>query len=250
MFSKIMKIMVVALLLIAVAIPANAFGKTHLEVLKDKYKDKTDLTASEQQEVTDAYYEATQQDLALIAQNPDCNIVYGDKKVANLKGKTPKVVGMTPKSIGTRKGQFWVTAYSGIDNIDSGTLKALIGHSGLVYSSSFVLESYGNKVNQNGVRFWPNDWDTRYPSHTYLRSVSSTTVAQDAKAADYAYWNWLGYPYNWNFFNISTRSSFYCYQLIYAAFIDTCGVNLDPSGLPITNGTLIGSTLCYTVWRN
>ena len=39
----------------------------------------------------------------------------------------------------------------------------------------------------------------------------------------------LGKPYNYNYFNVSTRKKFYCSQLVWAAFKDNYGIDLDTS---------------------
>ncbi|MDD7267193.1 MAG: YiiX/YebB-like N1pC/P60 family cysteine hydrolase [Lachnospiraceae bacterium] len=59
-------------------------------------------------------------------------------------------------------------------------------------------------------------------------TVKRTTNLEDRTAADWCY-NQIGKPYNFNFLNTETRSSFYCSQLVWAAFLDNFGINLDTS---------------------
>ena len=62
----------------------------------------------------------------------------------------------------------------------------------------------------------------------YGLNVNETTTAQDAAAANWCY-SQIGKPYNYNFFDRDTRNSFYCSQLVWAAYKDLYGIDLDTS---------------------
>lgn len=96
------------------------------------------------------------------------------------------------------------------------------GHAAIIYTSSTVVESLSE-----GVTMGNNNWHTS-KSQAYGITVRSTTAAQDAKAADYCY-NQRGYPYNFDYFDINTRTKFYCSQLVWAAFKDLYNIDLNTS---------------------
>lgn len=96
------------------------------------------------------------------------------------------------------------------------------GHAAIIYTSSSVVESL-----ENGVVIGKNNWNTS-KSQAYGVSVGSTTSAQDASAADYCYQQ-RGIRYNYDYFNINTRTAFYCSQLVWAAFKDKYGIDLNTS---------------------
>lgn len=100
----------------------------------------------------------------------------------------------------TRKGTFLST-----DSKLSGLIPT--GHSAMVYSAGYVVES-----NSNGVIWGANDWyATR--THAWGMTTRATTSTQDANAANWATGQ-LGKPYNYNYFDMGTRSRFYCSQLV------------------------------------
>ncbi|WP_322922808.1 YiiX/YebB-like N1pC/P60 family cysteine hydrolase [Paenibacillus campi] len=128
------------------------------------------------------------------------------------------------KAFSTRPGQFLVTT----DTASSASSAWAGGHAAIVYSGYYTIESFGNRGNENGVRLWSNDWNTRY-SHFQLRSVSGTTAQQDTNAA-YAAYSFLNKPYNYNFFNINQTNSFYCSQLVWYVFNNKYNINLNDGG--------------------
>ena len=137
---------------------------------------------------------------------------------ANKAPIEPDKVAQTRASYGTyptRKGVILVTSdkYKGI---------IPLGHVAIIYTPTTVVESLSE-----GVTMGNNNWNTS-KSQAYGVTVKSTTSAQDAKAADYCY-NQRGYPYNYDFFNINTRTKFYCSQLVWAAYKDLYGIDLDTS---------------------
>jgi len=96
------------------------------------------------------------------------------------------------------------------------------GHSAIVYNTSQVVESISS-----GVTLGANDWYTARKKVTGV-TVSSTTTAQDSQAASWAY-SQIGKPYNINYYDMGTRSKFYCSQLVWAAFKDKYGIDLNTS---------------------
>ncbi len=90
----------------------------------------------------------------------------------------------------------------------------------IVYDRDRVVESL-----QDGVQFGTNRWDDRY-TVTIGLTVNSTTLAQDAAAAEWCAGQ-RGKPYNYNFFDVETRDRFYCSQLVWASFHDLYGIDLN-----------------------
>ena len=137
--------------------------------------------------------------------------VVSDKTVEGSKGITPMATGTYP----TRKGVILVTPDK---------LKGIIptGHAAIIYNSTTVVESLSG-----GVTTGANNWN-KVRSKTYGVTVSGTTTTQDSNAANWCY-NQRGKSYNWNYLNVLTRSSFYCSHLVWAAFKDLYGIDLNTS---------------------
>lgn len=95
-----------------------------------------------------------------------------------------------------------------------------LGHSAIIRSSTSVVEATAR-----GVVVGPNNW-YRTKNKCYAVSVRDTTLEQDKVAARWCYAQ-RRKPYNFNYFNIWTRSRLYCSQLIWAAYLDNFGINLD-----------------------
>lgn len=160
--------------------------------------------------------------------------VLQDKVTGDSRGIGLSAYGTYP----TRKGVILVTPdkYKGI---------IPTGHAAIIYSSTRVVESLSG-----GVTTGPNDWN-KTRNKCYGVTVSGTTATQDSKAADYCY-NQIGKPYNWNYLNVSTRSSFYCSHLVWAAYLDLYGINLDTSsyGSAVHPMELVNSSLTYKIYEN
>lgn len=147
-----------------------------------------------------------------------------------------------PSDYPTRKGMILIT---------NDYYKGLIptGHAAIVYSATQVVESVSN-----GVVMGKNDWWSSKNSSA-AGSVNSTTADQDAAAA-----NWckaqLGKSYNFNYFNTSTRSSFYCSQLVWASFLDNFNVDLNTSvystvlGNPVHPLELLANDYTYVSYKH
>jgi uncharacterized protein YycO len=95
-----------------------------------------------------------------------------------------------------------------------------LGHSAIVLNGNYVVESL-----PKGVVKGNNDWANRYEG-IFGVTVKSTTARQDAAAVAWAR-SKIGKPYNYNFYNMKTRAKFYCSQLVWAAFKDNFGINLN-----------------------
>ncbi len=94
------------------------------------------------------------------------------------------------------------------------------GHAAMVWDEDHVVEAVGS-----GVLMGKNAW-TQDRREFYGLTVNCTSIDQDRTAAEWAK-SQLGKPYNYNYFNKTTREKFYCSQLVWAAFKDTCGVDLS-----------------------
>ncbi|MGA9174940.1 MAG: YiiX/YebB-like N1pC/P60 family cysteine hydrolase [Thermoactinomyces sp.] len=153
--------------------------------------------------------------------------------------KKPSSSSVSIQSVG-QAGDILVT----LDGTSSSSMWAG-GHAGVVSDvSGYVVESFGNKGDLNGVRHWPNDWDTRYNQVKGLR-VNGATSGDYAYAASYARQQ-IGKPYNYNFFDITTTSSFYCSQLAWRAFYNL-GYDLNDGGA-VWPVDLIESPLTYAFY--
>lgn len=137
----------------------------------------------------------------------------------------------------TRKGVILVTP---------DWFKGLIptGHAAIIYSSGTVVESVSR-----GVTTGSNNW---YATKTQAYGVTArnTTHAQDATAANWAYGK-IGKPYNYNYFDTGTRSRFYCSQLVWAAYKDNFGINMntDTFGNAIHPMELVNTSQNQLIWR-
>ena len=112
----------------------------------------------------------------------------------------------------------------GVILVTSDKYKGIIptGHAAIVYTSDSVVESLSG-----GVTIGKNNWN-RTRKTCYGVTVRATSAAQDSRAANWCYGQ-RGKPYNWDYTNVRTRKKFYCSQLIYAAFLDLYGINLNTS---------------------
>ncbi|MFN8098857.1 MAG: YiiX/YebB-like N1pC/P60 family cysteine hydrolase [Dermatophilaceae bacterium] len=185
----------------ALAVPAAAIADTPSAPV---------LSASQQAQIDLANQRTTQQ------------IV---KQALTIKGgvdpKAAKVSGSVGRSgtYPTRKGTFLST-----DTKFAGLIPT--GHSAMVYSSGYVIESLSS-----GVQWGSNNWYAVKP-HVWGMTTRATTSTQDSAAADWVKAQ-LGKPYNYNYYNMGTRSSFYCSQLVWASFRDTTGIDLNTSSYDV-----------------
>jgi uncharacterized protein YycO len=160
--------------------------------------------------------------------------VVKDKEVEGSNGVTPLAMGTYP----TRKGVILVTPDK---------LKGIIptGHAAIVYTSTTVVESLSG-----GVTTGTNNWN-KTRSKCYGVTVSGTTTTQDSNAANWCY-NQRGKSYNWNYLNVSTRKSFYCSHLVWAAFKDLYGIDLNTSsyGVAVHPMELVNTSRTYKIYES
>ena len=83
----------------------------------------------------------------------------------------------------------------------------------------------------------------------YGVSVSSTTAAQDSSVASWCR-SQVGKSYNYNYLNVTTRSKFYCSQLVWAGYKDLYKIDLNTStfGKAIHPMELVNSSQTYTFY--
>lgn len=74
--------------------------------------------------------------------------------------------------------------------------------------------------------------------NVWQTGVKSTTVSQDWHAGHWA-GRQVGKPYNYNFYKTNNRNSFYCSQLVWAAYMDVAKVNLNTSAYDIPGARAI-----------
>lgn len=98
------------------------------------------------------------------------------------------------------------------------------GHAALMGSSKVYVTVEANPA--DGVQFKDGHWFSRFSGQVYQVGVIETTIAQDQQVARWAETQ-INKPYNMNFLNRWTRDSYYCSQLVWAAYKDVTGVDLD-----------------------
>ncbi len=154
---------------------------------------------------------------------------YKNGEVKNSNGVTS--LGTYP----TRAGVILVTSSS----LSSG----LVGHAAMVINADEIIHAVSD-----GVVVSKNNWntsrhsncvgkldETEYPkgSKEFVAvTVKKTTAIEDRDAVIYCYLQ-LDKPYNKVYPNMETREKFYCSQLIWAAYYDFHGIDLDRDDYPI-----------------
>lgn len=143
------------------------------------------------------------------------------RKVGTVKGNGKYNKGTYP----TRKGVILVTATGKIANV--------VGHSAIVYSSGYVIESV-----QNGVVIGRNNWKTKKANMAAV-TVRKTTVAQDAKVSDWCR-KQKGKKYNFDYYNMYKVKEYYCSQLIWAGFKNLYNIDLNTKAYDVGKKKAIG----------
>lgn len=171
----------------------------------------------------------TQEDAEAAIAQADAQPVLPDKGASSRA-----VTGTYP----TRKGVILATS----TNASLGGV-TFVGHATIIYSANTVVESLGD-----GVVTGDNNWSSS-KTKCYGVTVASTNSGQDASAADWCYQR-IGCPYNYNFANVSTRTKFYCSQLVWASFWDLYGIDLNANtlGSIITPMELVNTDKTYVVY--
>lgn len=174
-------------------------------------------------------------------------IVFDKEENDLAKENSATISGINGKKLGTwswRDGVICIT--------DSHAKSPLFnnGHAGIVAAAPY----YDSVIEANpsdGVQPKYGSWGSRFSGNTIVQvGVKSTTVAQDRKAAQWAA-KQIGKLYNSSFTNINTRSTFYCSQLVWAAYKDTTGVDIGTAawGTAIHPFELINSKT-QVIYRN
>ncbi|MDR2372524.1 MAG: hypothetical protein LBD77_00160 [Bifidobacteriaceae bacterium] len=109
------------------------------------------------------------------------------------------------------------------------------GHAAIVYDADYVVEA-----NFDGVIKGKNNWYSARTKVTGL-DVIAATPAQEAAAAEWTYTQ-IGKPFNYNVFNTSLRSRYYCAHLVWAAFKDKYGIDLNTSAWDILGAKAVAPT--------
>lgn len=135
---------------------------------------------------------------------------------------------------------------------DSSTWGFNHGHAGIVgIAPHYYMVIEANP--DDGVALHYGEWGKKRFSNqkVWQVGVTSTTVQQDHDAAVWAD-SQVGKKYNWNFLDPYTRKSFYCSQLVYAAYLDTAGVDLNTSkmGQVVLPYELLDNPKVTLIYRN
>lgn len=173
--------------------------------------------------------------------------IVGDIKVSS--GKIKSVSNISSNRATTRTVQGTYPTRKGVILVTLDAYLGLIptGHAAITFSDEQVIEALSD-----GVVWGDNRWDETKTT-CYAGAVSSNNIYQDYTAANWCY-DQLGKPYNYNFFNTGTRTKFYCSQLVWASFLDTCSVDLNtsefstPFGNPVHPGELLSTDLTYLIY--
>lgn len=222
-------------LIASLLVLSMAFGLGNAKVLAaTKANEDFDLntfTASAEAfnaETIEKKWEEVNKKIALKADTKDKAATRGSMLQTSASGN---VSAQSTGTYPTRKGVILVTAdkYKGI---------IPLGHAAIIYSASYVVESVAE-----GVVLGRNNWNTTRET-CYGVTVSGTTASQDAQAADYCY-RQLNKPYNYNYFNMGTRQSFYCSHLVWASFKDLFGIDLNTSFADIRLGSIVIATAIH-----
>jgi uncharacterized protein YycO len=137
-----------------------------------------------------------------------------------------------------------------------------LGHAAIVYDrfsawTSFpkIVSPAYNGTQIDGVQQEPNNWNSPDKHSTcFGLDVIATNSSQEASATDWCA-RQSGKSYNWNYLGTATRSSFYCSQLVWAAYKDNFGIDLNTDeyktalGNPVHPMELVHSSRTSLVYR-
>lgn len=188
----------------------------------------------------DEYVEAnqpTQEEIDALINRVNAKPIYAHKS----EGKTDgEMVGRQARTMGS------YPTYKGTILVTSDKFKGLIptGHAAIIFRYDTVIESLAE-----GVTWGPNDWNVSKGT-AYGADVKGTTSLQDQAAANWCY-NQMGKPYNYNYFDTATRSSFYCSQLVWASFKDMYGIDIstDFAGAAVYPMEILDSPNVNVIYR-
>lgn len=141
-------------------------------------------------------------------------------------------------------GDIWVSLFA-----SSGSI-GFAGHAAIVSNTATkTVESFAKSfspINKDGVQWYSNTWGSRLK--VLMLRPEGATIAKYKAAATYAQ-NQVGDPYNWNFANKMTETSFYCSQLVWRAWLKQ-GINIETGSFPnvaVTPADLVNSTNTWIV---
>ncbi|WP_054949135.1 YiiX/YebB-like N1pC/P60 family cysteine hydrolase [Numidum massiliense] len=146
-----------------------------------------------------------------------------DQALKDMGVSKKEITGMAKKKKKDRVGAVLVTTDTGA------SLGKLVGHAGIIHPDSklrYTVESYPKK----GVQRHKNNWTSRY-KHLKKMYVKKASKKQYTKAANYAK-KQIGKPYNYFFADKKTSKKFYCSQLVWRAWKNASGKDLDHDGGP------------------
>lgn len=179
--------------------------------------------------------------------NVDVNEIFDPEEVEkDVENANSMIIEQDSKIPSTRSSYGSYPTRKGVILVTPDKYKNLIptGHAAIIYTSTSVVESLSD-----GVVIGRNNWNTT-KSQTYGVTVGSTTAAQDEAAANYCYQQ-RGIQYNYDYYNINTRTAFYCSQLVWAAFKDKYGIDLNTNdyGTAIHPMELVNTSKTSLVYR-
>ncbi|HEN8954622.1 hypothetical protein DBT48_06450 [Aerococcus mictus] len=197
-FSILVSVLMFCLLLNPTFVQANEYQRKaeEFDQTGEKYQSASEVFRKEEVE-------------ELIEQVETKKLMLDKKDFTASEGMLRASFGQYP----TRKGVILVT---------KDKYKGLIptGHAAIIYGRNVVVESLSQ-----GVTTGRNDWHSTKTT-CYGVTVKNTTARQDSNAADWCY-EQISKPYNFNYYNMSTRAKFYCSQLVWAAFLDNYNIDLN-----------------------
>ena len=159
--------------------------------------------------------EPTQEEIEELTARINAKPIYAHKKDGETEGSL-----IESESRASYTGIY--PTYKGTILVTSDKFKGLVptGHAAIIFRYDTVIESLAE-----GVTYGPNDWNTSKGT-AYGADVKGTTSLQDQAAANWCL-NQVGKPYNYNYLDTATRSKFYCSQLVWAAFKDNYGIDIN-----------------------
>ena len=94
------------------------------------------------------------------------------------------------------------------------------GHAAVLYSKDYVIEALAD-----GVQRGKNNW-VKTKKEFFVCEANG--ISRDGMIRAMGWCDKKrGKPYNYNYYNIDTRDSFYCSHLIYAAYKDYFGIDMN-----------------------
>lgn len=121
------------------------------------------------------------------------------------------------------------------------------GHAAIIASSDQVIEALSN-----GVVYGKNNWNVK-KNDCWAVTCGATSVNEDRGTVTYIERNgYVGKPYNFNFYDVNQRQRFYCSQLVWAAYKDSLGIDLNTSefGAAIHPLELVNSPRTVTIYMH